>query len=93
MFRICLNFAVSCILLRKIMVHLIKNVHAPKEEVKEFHVNDNFQWCDLNVLHFNWQLLCIDLQVYLTVVNPLIFQWAYGILVATLVIRTGMACR
>jgi len=31
--------------------------------------------------------------VYLTVVNPLIFQWAYGILVATLVVRTSMACR
>lgn len=31
--------------------------------------------------------------VYLTVINPLIFQWAYGILVATLVIKTGMACR
>lgn len=31
--------------------------------------------------------------VYLTIVNPLIFQWAYGILVAILVIGTLRACR
>ena len=36
--------------------------------------NDNFQQCNLNVSHSNWQLFCIVLQVYLTVVNPLIFQ-------------------
>jgi len=31
--------------------------------------------------------------VYLTIVNPLIFQWAYGILVTVLVIGAFVACR